>query len=176
MKLTVREMVVEDIESVVDYFCNADAVRLLAMGADIRKIPIKSNWIKKHKLELAKEIKNKEYYYLIWELNNQAIGHSNINQITFSKVATMHLHMWNINNRKNGLGSEFLKMTLPYYFKNFKLEKLICEPYSKNIGPHKALEKVGFIFIKEYETVPGIVSFKQNVSLYEMTKDRFNNL
>ena len=73
--------------------------------------------------EIKKPYKVKEFYYIIWILDNQEIGHSNINNIDFVKSATMHLHLWNNDKRKSGLGLEFLRLTIPYYFINFKLEK-----------------------------------------------------
>ena len=88
----------------------------------------------------------------------------------------MHLHLWQPVKRKKGIGTEFVKMSIPYYFKNFKLKKLICEPYTQNIAPNKVLQKVGFNLIKKYETIPGWINFKQLVNRYEMSFDKFETL
>lgn len=66
MELTVREIEVNEIEKVIDYFLNADAEFLKGMGADKSKLPARKEWIDK---------------------------------------------------RKAGLGFDFLKLTVPYYFK-----------------------------------------------------------
>ncbi len=176
MELYVREMEKEDVELIVDYFVNADVDFLKSMGADKTKLLNRTEWITKLNKEFDKTNEEKEYYYIIWMIDNQPTGHSNIDKIDFGQTATMHLHLWKSHNRAKGLGLQFLKRTIPFYFNNFKLKKLICEPKSKNISPNKALKKVGFEFIKKYETVPGMINFLQSVNRYEMTKDRFKEI
>ncbi len=171
MELTVREIEVNEIEKVVDYFLNADADFLKGMGADKSKLPKRKEWIEKLKSEYKKSYEEKEFYYIIWLLDNEAIGHSNINTIEFGKVATMHLHLWKIDKRKAGLGLDFLRLTVPYYFKNFDLEKLICEPSSNNIAPNKVLKNLGFELTQTYETTPGWINFHQTVNRYELKKE-----
>ncbi len=143
MKISVREMNIHDIELVVDYFVNADADYLRGMGADKDKLPSKTVWIENLKNELEKPIPDKEYYYLIWLNDDLPIGHSNINKIVYGKFANMHLHMWTSHLRGKGLGLRFVELSIPYYFKKFKLGKLICEPYAGNTGPNKLLKKAG---------------------------------
>jgi len=162
-----------DIKSIVDYFIDADPDFLMSLGVDKSKLPKKIQWIKKLNKEFEKPIEKKEFYYIIWLIDNKPVGHSNINKIDFGQTATMHLHLWKDQKRKKGLGPEFLKLTIPFYFKNFELEKLICEPYAQNIAPNKVLKKTGFEFIKEYETIPGWINFHQSVCRYEMSKERF---
>jgi RimJ/RimL family protein N-acetyltransferase len=84
----------------------------------------------------------------------------------------MHLHLWKNDKRKNGLGFDFLKRTIPYYFKNFELETLICEPYSENIAPNRVLQKLGFQLIRTYDTTPGWINFHQTVNRYELKKEQ----
>ncbi len=172
MILSVREMKKKEIELMVDYFINADSEFLKSMGANKNKLPSKVEWIKKLNQGFEKPYADKEFYYIIWLLDDKPVGHSNINKIKFGHAATMHLHLWNTTKRKKGLGVEFLKKTIPFYFKNFKLEKLICEPYAQNIAPNKTLVKVGFEFIKKYETIPGQINFLQFVNRYELTKEQ----
>lgn len=173
MNLNVRECTKDDINLIVNYFHNSDSEFLKSMGADINKLPNKKSWIKKLRTEFEKPITEKEYYYIIWLLEDKPIGHSNINNIHFREIANMHLHLWENMKRKKGIGIEFLNQTIPYYFDNFKLDKLICEPYSKNPAPNRTLRKLGFDFIKEYETIPGMINFTQIVNHYELTKEHY---
>ncbi|WP_116770061.1 GNAT family N-acetyltransferase [Maribacter litoralis] len=133
-------------------------------------------WVEKLKLEYRKTYLQKEFYYIIWLLDNQPIGHSNVNNIKFGKSATLHLHLWNNDKRKSGLGLEFLRLTIPYFFKNLCLRKLICEPYSKNIAPNRTFKKLGFKLVRTYETIPGWINFKQIVNRYELTNTEFENI
>lgn len=172
MQLSVRELELIDIEKIVDYFVKSDADFLKGMGADKSKLPIRKEWISKLKSEFKKPNKEKEFYYIIWMINNEPIGHSNINKIDFGNSATMHLHLWKNERRKKGLGLDFLRQTIPYYFKNFELDTLICEPYSENIAPNNVLKKLGFEFVREYETTPGWINFYQTVNRYELKREQ----
>jgi RimJ/RimL family protein N-acetyltransferase len=172
MKLNVREIQLDDIEKIVDYFVNADTEFLKGMGADKRKLPKRKEWVQKLKSEFKKVNKNKEFYYIIWLLDDQPIGHSNINKIEFKNIATMHLHLWKSDKRKNGFGLDFLRLTIPYYFKNFGLKKLVCEPSSENVAPNRVLRKLGFEFVKTYDTTPGWINFHQTVNRYELKKEQ----
>jgi RimJ/RimL family protein N-acetyltransferase len=176
MQLNVREIERNDIEKIVDYFVNADAEFLKEMGADKSRLPKREEWIEKLESEFKKIPKEKEFYYIIWLIDEEPIGHSNINKIEFGNIATMHLHLWRNDKRKNGLGFDFLKRTIPYYFKNFELETLICEPYSENIAPNRVLQKLGFQLIRTYDTTPGWINFHQTVNRYELKKEQLEEI
>ena len=176
MELTIREFNLNDIANIVDYFLDADSDYLKGMGADKTKLPERSVWIKNLIAEYHKPITEKTYYYIIWLVDNLPVGHSNVNNISFGASSTMHLHLWNTKQRKQGLGLHFLKLTIPQYFQQLQLKQLICEPYSKNIAPNKTLQKIGFKFIQTYETIPGPISFKQKVNRYELSKQKFKLL
>lgn len=162
--LSVREIRDTDFENIVDYFLKSDKDFLLGMGVDVCKLPEKDEWLKSLSGEYQLPIINKKNFYVIWTLSNEPVGHSNINKIIYGQQAFMHLHLWQSGKRQKGMGSEFIKMSLPWYFDNFKLKKLYCEPYALNPAPNRALSKSGFDFIVQYETVPGPLNFHQLVN------------
>lgn len=164
-------MIPIDIEKIVDYFIDSDVEYLKGMGAEKSKLPSRKEWIDKLKQDYEKGNDEKTFYYIIWLIESEAVGHSNINNIDFGKSATMHLHLWEGVNRKNGLGEKLLKKTIPYYFNKFRLEKLICEPYSENPAPNKILKKIGFKFERSYEKTPGWINFRQIVNRYELLRE-----
>ncbi|MEM9142016.1 MAG: GNAT family protein [Bacteroidota bacterium] len=170
MNLSVREATASDIQNIVDYFWNSSPEFLLGMGAEKRKLPHRDTWIDKLQQELVKPYSKKEYYYIIWLLEGQPVGHSNVNAIRFGEQATMHLHIWNAHARKRGLGTGFLKLTIPSYFKNLQIQQLICEPFAENNAPNRTLVKLGFRFIQSYETVPGPINFLQKVNRYALER------
>ena len=171
MKLSTRELIESDIENIVDYFLNADIDFLRHMGADKKKLPERNNWINLIQAEYGKNYEEKEFYYIIWLRDGQPVGHSNINNIQFGKSATMHLHLWKNDSRRKGLAAEFLKSSLPYYFKNFGLQKLICEIREENTAPLKVLKKNGFEIKRTYNTTPGWINFRQTVNRFELARD-----
>jgi len=173
---SVREVNENDYENIVDYFLKADKDFLHRMGVDINLLPKRDDWLNLLLYNHNKIIENKTIFYVIWLLGKTAVGHSNINKIIFGKEAYMHLHLWQSDKRQKGIGSEFMKMSIPYYFNNFKLKKLFCEPYALNPAPNKILEKLGFEFIKQHETIPGWINFHQPVNRWCMDADKFKSL
>jgi RimJ/RimL family protein N-acetyltransferase len=173
---SVRQVQESDFEKIVDYFLNADGDFLITMGVDISNLPSKEDWLKILSDDLQKDLKTKRFFYIIWLLNDEPIGHCNINKIIFGKEAFMHLHIWKRNARKNGMGFDLLKMTLPYYFKLFQLQYLFCEPSALNPAPNKILEKTGFEFMKQYDTIPGWINFHQTVNCWQLPVAKFEEL
>lgn len=174
--LTVRELESKDIDAIIEYWLGADPDFLLGMGVDLSKMPSRELWESSLNEQLSQAIPDKKSYCIIWQLDGKAVGHSNINKIQFGEEAFMHLHLWRSDIRQKGMGAALVKMTLPYFFENYSLKTLYCEPYALNPAPNKTLEKLGFRFVKEYVTTPGWLNFEQPVNLWELTRDRFLNL
>lgn len=176
MTTSVREMKASDIEDVVDYFLNATPDYLTGMGADPNKLPNRNEWVNAIKSQLNIPYKERSLFYVIWELDGKAVGHSNINKIVPNQEAYMHLHMWDIENRQNGLGPKFIGASIPNYFEKFNLKQLICEPFAKNKAPVNTIQQFGFEFIKTYETIPGVICFSQQVNRYLLTRENYQKV
>ncbi len=175
IKLTVRQLELSDHEKIVDYFLNADKAFLKGIGVDTSKLPSKQDWLKILEENFYLGIDQKKFYYIIWLLNDRAVGHSNINKIVNGKEAYMHLHIWQSQIRQQGIGIQFLKLTIPFYFQTYGLENLFCEPSASNLSPNRTLKKLGFDFIKSYDTTPGWINFYQTVNRWSLTREKFEN-
>jgi RimJ/RimL family protein N-acetyltransferase len=169
MNLSVRELQQKDIDLVVNYWMNANENYLLGMGVDIKKMISREAFTQMLNDQFKLPIEKKNAYCIIWEHEGKPVGHSNTNPTKFGQEATMHLHLWQSEVRKKGMGTEFLRMTLPLFFENLKLKKLYCEPYALNPAPNKTLEKVGFKLVRKYITTPGFLNFEQPVIRWEMS-------
>jgi RimJ/RimL family protein N-acetyltransferase len=174
-KISVRHLEINDHENIVDYFLNSDKNFLISLGVDTSKLPTKQEWLDILSSNFELSIYQKKFFYIIWLMDSKPVGHSNINKIVFANEAYMHLHMWHKQARQKGIGVEFLKLTLPYYFDIFKLENLFCEPAASNVAPNKTLEKLGFDFVKSYETIPGWINSYQTVNRWVLTKAKFKS-
>ncbi len=175
LSLNVRELELRDINLIVDYWLNSEPDFLVSMGVDLKKLPSRDELTKLITLQLFTPLEKKKSYALIWELNEKRVGHSNVTNIEYGKQATMHLHLWKSDNRKKGLGTEFVSKTLPFYFENLKIKKLICEPYALNPAPNRTLKKVGFEFGKKYKVIPGSLNFEQEVNHWELTIEKYKS-
>jgi len=174
--LSVREIQYSDIESLSDYWFKSDPDFLIKMGVDLSKMPTREEWKQMLNEQISQSYEEKKSYCIIWVLDGEAIGHCNVNRIIFGEEAYMHLHIWKPGNRTKGMGLQFVKLTLPFFFQNMKLKKICCEPYALNPAPNKTMEKLGFEFIKEYITVPGFINFEQPVKHWELTLEKFRQL
>lgn len=173
---SIRDIEKNDFEKIVDYFLKADKNFLEGMGVDTTKLPRREEWLKVLSDDFKNPLKNKKFFFVIWLLDKMPVGHSNINKIVFGEEAYMHLHLWHAGARQKGIGLEFIKMTLPWYFDRFKLKKLYCEPYAFNPAPNKIMQKLGFDFIKQYETVPGWINLHQLVNMWCLDRDKYQLL
>ncbi len=174
--LTAREITTSDIPFIADYWLGASDKYLVSMGADPSKMPSREDWYSSLQRQIKTPYSEESSFGTIWLENEKAFGHCNINLIEFRNQAHMHLHVWNVENRRKGFGKQLVVESLKLFFEKFKLEKIVCEPYSENIAPHKTLEKIGFKFIKEYITIPGSINFEQSVKRWEITRERFKEL
>jgi RimJ/RimL family protein N-acetyltransferase len=175
-EITVREINLGDIDLIADYWLNSDPQFLINMGVDLAKLPGREALTNMLSEQINLPLHEKKSYALIWELNGRPVGHSNVNAISFGDHATMHLHIWQSNIRKQGLGSQLVKMSLPFYFEKLELQTLICEPYALNPAPNKTLKKVGFTFEKRYRTIPGTLNFEQEVNRWTLTRQTYKQL
>jgi [ribosomal protein S5]-alanine N-acetyltransferase len=167
-QLSTREIQESDIPLIIHYWLSATDDYLLGMGALREKMPARDEWEKMFHEQVATPYPDKKAYCIIWLINDEPVGHSNVNKIVFGEEAYMHLHMWQDVRRKTGYGAELVKLTVPWFFKNLQLKNLYCEPYALNPAPNKTLPKAGFRFVKNHITTPGYLNFEQPVNLWEM--------
>lgn len=176
MKKNIRPIATQDIQHIVSYFHECDDSLLLAMGVDRDKLLEPAKWCKIIAEDLSKNLSERQFYYLLWEIDGKPIGHSNINKIVYGDHAYVHMHVWHQGQRRNGHGSYFIQKCIAEYFEKFKLKKIYCEPNANNFPPNKILAKCGFTFLKEYETVPGPINFQQTVNRWVITDSELRNI
>jgi RimJ/RimL family protein N-acetyltransferase len=174
--LSVRELQQSDIEAICDYWLQSDPSFLEAMGVDLEKIPRREDWRSMLNEQLSQSLRDKKSYCIIWLLDGNAVGHSNINKIVFGEEAYMHLHIWKPAARKKGYGMRFIGMTLPFFFERFELKRLYSVPYALNPAPNRALSSCGFKLVKSFITTPGWLNFEQQVNLWELTYENYISL
>ena len=100
---SVRDMRACEIELVVDYFSSADSVFLIGMGVDKSKLPGRKQWANK----LSQEINEEKRCYVAWLVNDKLVGHSNLSDIDSGNTASVHMHIWESQNRKVDMARTF---------------------------------------------------------------------
>lgn len=175
-KLSVREIEEKDIPLIIEYWTGSSDEHMKAMGVDIAKLPTASQWNEMLPQQLQQDYNEKKAYATIWLVDDKPVGHCNVNQIVFGDSAHMHLHLWSSDSRRKGIGQQLVLQSLPFFFENLQLETLYCQPFADNPAPNKTLERVGFTFEKTYRATPGYINFEQDVNLWFLTKDAYQNI
>lgn len=170
--LNVREAELNDIELIADYWFNSSPEYLQGMGVDLKKMPNRDSFMEMLTIQIGLPYEEKKAMALIWEVDKIPIGHCNVNEIKYGSEACMHLHIWKPEFRKKGMGTTLVKMSVPFFFQKLDLQTLWCEPYALNPAPSKSLERAGFEFVKKYVTIPGSLSFEQEVNRWKL-KSRY---
>lgn len=170
-RIKIREIQASDVDLIADYWLLSGPEHLVSMGVDLDKLPQRESLVESIVKQLNVKDEQKQSLAMIATLNNKPVGHCNVNQINFGEEATMHLHIWAAKNRKSGLGSEMVSKAIPVFFKRLHLDRLWCEPYSKNAAPNNTLLKIGFSYVKTHRTIPGSLNFEQEVNRYVFKKE-----
>ncbi|GAA4467222.1 hypothetical protein GCM10023093_22710 [Nemorincola caseinilytica] len=176
LHLSVREIQASDIPLITHYWLTAEPDFLLGMGVDLDKMPQEHEWHTMLTEQLATPHPHKMSWCIVWLINGVPAGHSNINKIIPGEEAYMHLHLWHTTTRQQGTGVGLVRLTLPYFFDTYGLQRLYCQPYVHNAAPNSTLRKVGFEFVRQEITTPGWLNFEQPVNLWVMTRERFLQL
>lgn len=171
-----RELQASDIELIADYWLQSNPNHLVGMGVDLKKLPPRQEFVQMLATQLATPLTERQSYCTIWELDESAIGHCNVNDLEFGIQAYMHLHLWDTRHRFRGVGASLVRQSLGFFFDRLQLQDLYCEPYALNPAPNQLLAKVGFELVKEYTTAPGKISFEQPVKRWHMTRARYEAL
>lgn len=166
MRLSVREIQLPDIDPIIHYWTSASDEQLEGMGVDIDKLPSAEQWREMIAAQITAPLDEKGSFCMIWELDGEPVGHNNIDRVRSGEEAYMHLHMWDASRRHKGLGTRFVRLCVPYFFRAYNLQKLFCQPNASNTAPNKTLQRAGFTFIRKYVTVPGSLNFEQQVNLW----------
>ena len=174
--LTVRPALLDDYKSIVDYFLTADEAFLSGMGVDLSKLPERDKWIQMLEADHYLPLEEKQFFYMLWQVDDLPVGHCNINKIIYRQEAHLHLHLWQSHKRVQGLGVQLLTFSLPYFFEKFGLKKLYCEPMAANAAPNRTLQKIGFEFIKSYDTTPGWINRYQTVNRWCLTQEKLKEM
>jgi RimJ/RimL family protein N-acetyltransferase len=174
--LTVREMRLADVGIRIDYFHDASDGYLQTLGVDRALLPSREEWYAFYEEDYARPIHLRAHYSLVWELDGQPVGFGSTDQITFGEEARMHLHIVRPTRRREGLGHEFVKQSVPVYFEVLRLQRLACEPNAFNVAPNRTVQRVGFRYQLTHRTTPGPINFPQATTRWVLQRSEVPGL
>jgi len=172
MSVHVREMQLEEVGLVIDYFHESTAEHLEMLGVDPTRLPARAQWRQLYESDFAQPIERRRTLLLLWEINATPVGFASVDKIVYGKEAYMHLHIVAPTQRRSGYGAACVRHSVDIYFDRLRLERLYCEPHAFNVGPNRTLQKAGFSYVKTHHTVPGPLNFHQAVTRWVYEKPR----
>jgi RimJ/RimL family protein N-acetyltransferase len=164
VSLVVREMEIDEVDLIVDYFHESTPEHLDLLGVDRDLLPAPEDWRARYAYEYQKPVQERSTVLVIWELDGAPIGFSTADKITFGEEAHMHLHVTDPDKRHSGIGTRCVRDTVDFYFRRLALKRLFCAPNALNVAPNRTLQAAGFKYLKTHMTVPGPINYQQAVT------------
>lgn len=164
-RLRVREMELAEVDLRIAYFHDASDDHLRVLGVDRALLPSRQAWREFYEIDYARPIQNRDNYLLVWELDDEIVGFSSTDQISFGEQAFMHLHILDSGHRRSGMGTQFVRQSAAIYFQVLELQRLYCQPNAFNVAPNRTLQRAGFryVFTKQ-QMAPSSINFPQAIT------------
>lgn len=170
MSIVIREMALDEVGLIIDYFHGSTPEHLETLGVDPTRLPTRRDWRERYVGEYNKPVRDRSTLLVIWELDGVAVGFSTSGKIAYGEQAHMHLHVIDPQRCGSGIGSASVRETVEFYFNALALKRLFCEPNAFNVAPNRTLQSVGFRYVKTYKTVPGPLNYHQAVTRWVFEK------
>ncbi len=164
MNLAIREMALDEVDLIIDYFHGSTPEHLEVLGVDPTRLPPRRRWRARYAREYNKPVEERSTLLVIWELDDAPVGFSTADKIVYGDEAHMHMHLLEPERRDLGIGSACVRETVQLYIKALKLKRLFCEPNAFNVAPNRTLQAAGFRYVKTYRTVPNLLNYHQAVN------------
>jgi RimJ/RimL family protein N-acetyltransferase len=175
MSLVIREMALDEVDLIIDYFHDCALEHLETLGVDPTRLPTRNDWRAWYAAEYRKPVQERSTLLVIWELEGVPIGFSSADKIVYGAQAHMHLHIVDPKRRRSGIGSACVRETAHLYFTALALKLLLCEPNAFNVAPNRTLQSAGFRYVKTYKTVPGPLNYHQAVTRWVLEDHRLRD-
>ena len=154
MPLVIREMTLDEVGLVIDYFHDSTPEHLEMLELDPTRLPTRRDWRARYVAEHGKPVRDRSTLLVIWELDGVTVGFSTADKIAYGEQAHMHLHIVDPQRRRSGIGAECVRKTAELYFNELELKRLFCEPNAFNVAPNRTLQSAGFRYVKTVQDRP----------------------
>ena len=173
--LSIRPLREEDIPNIVRYWLEHNDETLIQMGADKTKLTSEKEFFSALQTICNTPLEQAKAYYMIWLIDNKAVGYNALKDILKDEIAHMHLHMWDAAYRGKGYGAKLFCMAACEFYNLFGLKTILCEPRTSNPIPNRMLTKIGFKKWKTYLSTSSELSLTCELNSYVIDHKIANN-
>lgn len=141
--LSIRKIIPSDAHLINAYWAQNTDADLERMGELTRPDPAENIAFIEHFCTTPFDPRTAEEDLRIWCVGDKAIGYSTLKEIRFGCDARMHLHSWDLAERRKGYGAVLFCLSALAFYESFQLQAIYCEPKADNPMPNGLLRKVG---------------------------------
>ncbi len=102
VNVSVREMQLDEVDLVIDYFHSAAPEFLETLGVDPTRLPDPVAWRGLFADEFERPVETRGRLLVIWESQGDPVGFSSADKIVIGAEAYMHLHVLEPDHRRHG--------------------------------------------------------------------------
>jgi RimJ/RimL family protein N-acetyltransferase len=169
MEFLNRELRAEDIPLITGYWDSITPSDIQRMYIDVSKLPSKEEQAERLKTLLDTPPAERSADPLIWEVDEKAVGMTNLNNIVRGEEANIHLHVFDPQSRGKGIGRRLFIISVHKYLQRHQLKKVICEPAATNPDPNRLMQTLGIPVVRKYlNKTPSVICFEHEVNRYEI--------
>lgn len=144
MMIAVREMILDEVELILDYFHGSTPEHLELLGVDPTRLPDRHRWRADFAEDYARGRRERSRLLAVWEVDGVPVGFSTADKIRFGDQAHMHLHVVDPDPRARGIGAACVRQTVDLYLKTLDIERDLCEPNAFKAAPNRTLQAPAF--------------------------------
>ena len=176
--ISVRDLSVDEIPAVVNYWFHSPPGFIERMGVDPAKMPkeseMKSGLLQK--IQENKLLTVSKLNALAILCDGHAIGMHTINPLIENDYGIFHAHIWESHFRRQGIGMRSYPLACRVFIERFGLKRILFKTPIHNIGAIRTKEKLGIR--KLGEEVIGFSIIKDNTlaQVFELTTEEAKKL
>ena len=108
------------------------------LGVDRGRLP--EVWRESLDHEFERPIEERQYYSLLWLIDDETVGFASTDRLRFGDQAFMHLHIVEPLRRNRGYGMRFVRRSAQIFFETLDLQRPFCEPNALNVAPNRTVQ------------------------------------
>lgn len=171
-EVTVRDIELQDIGPIADYWHDSDSEYLESIGVDINKIVSRDITISTFESALPNIRGDQDRIVLIFEVDNKIIGYTNVN---FNQTGDpfAHVHITDYKYRNKGIIPSVFFKVITVFYDYFNIKKLYLQTNIKNKKINNLLFKKNITNIKtEYISKPDGMGAIGTYNLFSCSREQ----
>jgi hypothetical protein len=171
--VSVRDLSVDDVPSIANFWFQSPHGFVERMGVDPSKLPSEEDMRRSliEKCEANLLLPKSKLNALVVLYKDEPIGFHTLFPFTEGESGMFHAHIWNINRRGRGIAQHSYIRAARVFMERFALKKILYKTPIQNIGAIRVKEKLGIRCIGEELIGFGIIKEGTQAKVFELTRE-----